>query len=114
MSAGMELLGFSETVQDFRRMKEWAGDDDVVYVVGTDVEYAAFVEFGTSKMKAQPYLRPAARQVARSPGTHIGGDPDSVNQFVRQLALAIERQAKKKAPVDTGNLKASIRAERIR
>ena len=65
MSAGMELLGFSETVQDFRRMKEWAGDDDVVYVVGTNVEYAAFVEFGTSKMKAQPYLRPAARQVAR-------------------------------------------------
>lgn len=27
--------------------------------VGTDVEYAAPVEFGTWKMRAQPYLRPA-------------------------------------------------------
>lgn len=28
-------------------------------VVGTDVEYAVYQEFGTSKMKAHPYLRPA-------------------------------------------------------
>ena len=27
--------------------------------VGTDVEYAVHQEFGTSKMKAHPYLRPA-------------------------------------------------------
>ena len=27
--------------------------------VGTNVEYAAYVEMGTSKMKAQPYLKPA-------------------------------------------------------
>lgn len=27
--------------------------------IGTNVEYAAFVEFGTSRMSAQPYLRPA-------------------------------------------------------
>jgi len=26
---------------------------------GKPVDYAAFVEFGTSKMKAQPYMRPA-------------------------------------------------------
>lgn len=30
---------------------------------GTNVEYAPYVEFGTSKAKAQPYLRPAARIV---------------------------------------------------
>jgi HK97 gp10 family phage protein len=27
--------------------------------IGTDVEYAGFVEFGTYKMAARPYLRPA-------------------------------------------------------
>jgi HK97 gp10 family phage protein len=32
--------------------------DDVF--VGTDVEYAAFVEFGTHDAPAQPFLRPAA------------------------------------------------------
>ena len=33
--------------------------DNVNALIGTDVEYAPFVEYGTSKMNAQPYLRPA-------------------------------------------------------
>lgn len=33
------------------------GDNYVA--IGTNVEYAPYVEMGTSRMKAQPYLRPA-------------------------------------------------------
>ena len=33
--------------------------EQAVYV-GTNVEYAPYVELGTSRQKAQPYLRPAA------------------------------------------------------
>lgn len=33
-------------------------DENAVYI-GTNVEYAAFVEMGTQKMSARPYLRPA-------------------------------------------------------
>jgi len=33
------------------------------YYVGTNVHYAPYVEFGTRKMTAQPYLRPAAKKV---------------------------------------------------
>ena len=29
-------------------------------IVGTDVEYAPYVEFGTYKMRAQPYMQPGA------------------------------------------------------
>ena len=29
-------------------------------VIGTNVEYAPYVELGTSRQRAQPYLRPAA------------------------------------------------------
>lgn len=29
-------------------------------IIGSNVEYAAYVELGTSRQKAQPYLRPAA------------------------------------------------------
>jgi len=36
-------------------------DDDAAYV-GTNVEYAPAVELGTSRQKAQPYLRPAATE----------------------------------------------------
>jgi HK97 gp10 family phage protein len=35
----------------------------LLFEVGTNVEYAAFVEFGTSKMAAQPYLQPAVETV---------------------------------------------------
>ena len=33
-------------------------DKDTVYI-GTNVEYAPYVEMGTSRMRAQPYLGPA-------------------------------------------------------
>ena len=38
---------------------EVAGDS--VYV-GTNIEYAPYVELGTSRQKAQPFLRPAASE----------------------------------------------------
>lgn len=31
-------------------------------VVGTNVEYAEYVEYGTSRQSAQPYMRPAAEE----------------------------------------------------
>ncbi len=34
-----------------------AAQGDTVHI-GTDVEYAPYVEFGTYKMKAKPYLKP--------------------------------------------------------
>lgn len=36
-----------------------AVEGDAVYI-GTNVEYAPYVELGTSRMAARPYLRPAA------------------------------------------------------
>jgi len=37
--------------------------EDGVYYVGTNVHYAPYVEFGTRKMAARSYLRPAAKKV---------------------------------------------------
>lgn len=34
------------------------GNEHAVYI-GTNVEYGQFIEFGTSRMKARPFLRPA-------------------------------------------------------
>lgn len=36
--------------------------DTVAGFVGTNVEYAPFVELGTSRMGAQPFLRPAVEE----------------------------------------------------
>lgn len=38
-----------------------ATDKDSAYI-GTNVEYAPYVELGTSRMKARPYLKPAATE----------------------------------------------------
>lgn len=50
------------------------------WVVGTNVEYAPFVEYGTYRTPAQPYLTPAAEQV-RQP-------------FIDNLRAAVEDIAK--------------------
>lgn len=34
-------------------------DEDLSVTIGTPVEYAPYVEFGTTKRGAKPYLRPA-------------------------------------------------------
>jgi HK97 gp10 family phage protein len=38
--------------------------DETTEVIGTNVEYAPFVELGTHKMAERPYLRPAAENHA--------------------------------------------------
>lgn len=39
--------------------------DKFVWAVGTNVHYAPYVEFGTYRMRAKPYLRPAFEKVAQ-------------------------------------------------
>ncbi len=38
------------------------GKKDSAVYIGTNVEYAPYVELGTSKMAARPYLKPAATE----------------------------------------------------
>ncbi|HJK81933.1 MAG TPA: HK97 gp10 family phage protein [Methanocorpusculum sp.] len=44
---------------------EREGETTFVLKVGTNVEYASFVEYGTSRMAAQPFLRPAVDAKAK-------------------------------------------------
>lgn len=84
---------------------------DAVYVVGSNVEYAIHQEFGTSEMSAQPYLRPAVRETQRNIGK-LARQASTGDELIKLVALDIEKRAKQKAPVDTGNLRNSIRAEK--
>lgn len=89
-------------------LSELAGYNvDSTYYVGTDVHYAAYVEFGTSQQPAKPYLRPAANEVQANLGEHLSrGDPEAV---LNSIALEVESKAKRRCPVQTGNLRGSIR-----
>jgi hypothetical protein len=109
---GMDVFGAAATLEALNDLKTFA--ENVEYRVGTNVEYAVYVEFGTSKMRAQPYLRPAVKEVVNSKGDALAADADDVEEFVKKLAFEIEREAKDRAPVDTGTLQNSISAQRVK
>lgn len=63
-SIGMQAEGYAKAlcpVDTSNLRNSIANDDDgeSTVVIGTNVEYAPYVEYGTSKMAERPYLRPA-------------------------------------------------------
>jgi len=84
--------------------------DNTAWAVGVGAEYGAYVEFGTSQSGAQPYLLPAARHVLRTQFDAIEEQANTLDDLVELLAIEIEAEAKRRAPVDTGNLRSSIEA----
>jgi phage gpG-like protein len=109
--AGASLLGATsllDTFDDFR--DRWAGGS-ATWTVGTNVEYAVYVEFGTSRMAAQPFLRTAAER-AMTKADRFADESNSDDELVEKLAHEVEREAKILVAVDTGTLRNSISAQR--
>jgi len=116
--------------------EEW--ESNRVYKVGTNVEYALYVEYGTRHMPPYPFFRPALVQFEADPEGFITGNtafssmqeiPDA-DTLVKATATAFENQITKNASAlsggdrspgvhpdhpkrVTGNLAASISAQRI-
>lgn len=109
MELDVDVSGISQTAEMLEQSKP---EGSAEWRVHADTDYAVYVEFGTSKMEAQPYLRPAARRAMRNIDS-LAEDADSVNELVENIAIAIEDEAQERAPVDTGRLRNSIHAERI-
>lgn len=103
---GFELLGKSSVLSALDDLlSAWTVDSEWYVVAGAD--YAPYVEYGTYKMQAQPYMRPAAKTV----GSQMDGYMDRVqtaDEAQRAVAKAVEEEAKRIVPVDTGHLKNSI------
>lgn len=66
----LEARAKTEVPVDTSNLKNSIGtsieNNGMTGVVSTNVEYAAYVEFGTVKMAAKPYFTPAAEQVRKS------------------------------------------------
>lgn len=137
MSWGARIIGMG-SVLDLLDDIQLRFDDDVVYVVGTNVEYGIYLETGTSKMQPYPWFKPAIEEYQRDPQKFIAknaekslSELDTMAGIVKVVAFSLERQMKKnvaadkasgRSPgthpehpqVDLGNLRPSIRAERVR
>jgi len=86
--------------------------------IGTNIEYGPYVELGTSRMRAQPYLRPAydekrgeaLQEIADVLALNLSGGL-RVKAALHAGGLVIEAPAKEKAAVLTGALRSSITTE---
>lgn len=105
------LLGAAQVYAALDTLGDLAAGNPT-WVVGTNVYYSVFVEFGTSRSPAQPYFRPAVEHAKRNLGAYMKSAPNFA-AGVAAIAHAVEKKAKRLAPVDTGRLRASIRAERV-
>ena len=111
MSAGIKMLGMSQAFNALGAMADEMTDDEAW--VGSTAEYAGSVEFGTQNQAAQPYLRPAINEMMKPINIEevLGGVlEEKIKNKALQIAGEIENIAKRKAPVDTGNLRGSIQA----
>lgn len=84
------------------------------HVIADGVEYGIYVELGTSRMSAQPFLVPSfedgVKNLPKALGQAIerGVNPDDV---LRKTAFDITGLAQRRAPVDTGALQNSLHYE---
>lgn len=116
----VQVSGLASIRQDIEDIEDDIEDPNNYYI-GTGVEYSIYLEFGTSKMDAKPFFRPAVAEASRDPDSfiqrHENVSPeaiDDINTYLTVLALAIENRVKeiitKKGLVDTGTLRASVLA----
>lgn len=109
MNIDVSVSGVQSTKAKLAGLREYASGGRTTYVVGTNVHYAPYQEFGTYKMSPNPFMRPAANEVRANIRTYLS-QASTLGDAVRLAALDVERRAKSKAPVDTGRLRASITA----
>jgi len=118
---GLEIDGLDDVFDELDQLQEdYTGGGR--WVVGTAVNYSVFLEFGTSRMDARPFFRPALLEVRQAGvpdfierNTRTTVDAiDSADELVAILARSIERRVKeiitKRGLVDTGALRASVLA----
>jgi len=114
-------------------------EGETIYVVGTNVEYGVYLEFGTRDMPPYPFFRPAVREFKANPERlirrHTGytriDDIPSEQALVEAVANALSEQMTNNASAlsggtrspgtdaehpkrQTGNLAASISATRVK
>lgn len=112
MDIELDIDGAEDIVAEFEALSAEL-PDEVVYAVGSPLEYSKYQEFGTRFHPPQPYLRPATEQTKRNL-TRIIAQSDDFETAMETIAEEVEGTAKDLAPVRTGRLQESIEKRRVK
>lgn len=112
MDIELDIDGAEEAIAEFETMSEEV-PDEVVYAVGSPLEYSKYQEFGTRFHPPQPYLRPATEQTKANLAQIIARS-DDFESAMEDIAGEIRDEAKARAPVRTGRLQESIESRRVK
>ena len=112
MNLEIDIVGVEDVVGDFEAMRNGLSDE-VVYAVGSPLEYAKYQEYGTYFHPPQPYLRPAAEQT-KANLSRIVAQSEDFESAMENIAEEVEEAAKARAPVRTGALRDSIETRRVK
>lgn len=112
MDIELEIDGAEDAIAEFETMSE-SMPDEIVYAVGSPLEYSKYQEFGTRFHPPQPYLRPATEQT-KANLAQIIAQSDDFETAMENIAEEVRDAAKARAPVRTGALQESIESRRVR
>ncbi len=112
------LIKFNQKID---KMALFAATSDGVEI-GYNANYAAFVEYGTRFMKAQPYFEPAINKVESTLKSRLkelgrkllkGTEREKMALKIKAVGLDIINISSKEVPVDTGTLKQSVYIKKL-
>lgn len=109
----INLVGFREVQRAVRDIQDQVAGATDTWVIGPNTDYDVYVELGTAKMPARPYVGPGAKRGAEriKEAEALAQNP---NDLLRILALYIEAEIKKviheKVIIDTSTLLRSVEA----
>lgn len=85
----------------------------VQFVLEATAPYAKFVEYGTWKMRAQPYLGPGIQDAQASFSRIASGNDGSIRDIVRAMVEYAAERARQYVPVLTGFLRSTIQTREM-
>jgi len=109
----IRLTGIREGLLGLARLRDGAeAVSRTGLTVGSRLGYSGYVEYGTRRMRARPYLRPAVAEVERGVrATLVAALPQGARPVVAAIlgiGTDLVRAAQRFVPVRTGNLRRSI------
>jgi hypothetical protein len=120
MSVALTIVGLDDLIDRVALVQAAVADPALVATVGSAEEYAGFVESGTARMEARPYLAPAEERAlpelvdavaAGAVEVFETGDAGALARRFRAGVGLVETAAENIVHVVTGNLRDSIHEE---